>query len=261
VNAAIRKTVKAAIPQRFHRGIKQLFQKQRNLNLTWKLRSGLKISVANPPDWVIYNDIFVDGEYDIPILECLRRRPSSQPMNILDLGANVGYFTLRFVDLMRRNGYEDFSYRVTMVEGSPKLTKELQKRVILAGGLESNVTIISGLIGKREGVGKIAENDFHPMNTIMQGNFYGVQVKYIDLTSILEASEKIHLMKCDIEGAELQFIENYGDLLRNVESAVFELHPKVCDSNKCIHLLKSAKLVQYEVLRKTDDFIVAYFRR
>jgi hypothetical protein len=45
------------------------------------------------------------------------------------------------------------------------------------------------------------------------------------------------------------------------ESAVIELHPKLCDANKCINLLKSAELANYEVLRETEDFMVVYFRR
>ena len=137
----------------------------------------------------------------------------------------------------------------------------MQTRVKLAGGLESNVRIINGLIGRREGIGKIVEDDVHPMNTIMRENFYGVPVKYVDLNSIMKVGEKIYLLKCDIEGAELQFLENYADLLGNVEAAVFELHPKICDSKKCIGLLKGAKLLQCDVLRQTEDFMVAYFRR
>lgn len=261
MNIPIRESVKAVIPHRFHRAIKRIFQEQGDVNLKWVLKSGIRISVASSADWVIYNDIFVDGEYDVPILECLRRWPSAQPINVLDLGANVGYFTLRFADLARRNGYNSVSYHVTMVEGSPTLAKELQTRINLADGVESQVSIINGLIGKREGFGKISETEFHPMNAIVHEGRYGVQVQYVDLSSFLEASEKIHLMKCDIEGSELQFIENYPDLLRNVESAVFELHPKVCDTNRCINLLKSAGFVHCELLRKTEDFMVAHFLR
>jgi FkbM family methyltransferase len=261
VNNTVRRSIKEVVPQRFHRIIKQIFRKQGGLNLKWTLKSGISISVASLADWVIYNDIFVDGEYDIPILECLHKWQSAKIINVLDLGANVGYFTLRFVDLTRRRGRHNFSYHVTMVEGSPTLANELSARVKSTDDVETNVSIVHGLIGKREGFGKILENEFHPMNTIIHESNNGVQVKYIDLNSLLEAGETIHLVKCDIEGAELQFIENYPDLLRNVESAVFELHPKVCDTNRCIDLLKALGFVHCELLRKTEDFMVAYFLR
>ena len=39
------------------------------------------------------------------------------------------------------------------------------------------------------------------------------------------------LLKCDIEGAELLFLENYEDLLGKVRNAVFELHHEQCDTN------------------------------
>jgi FkbM family methyltransferase len=182
-------------------------------------------------------------------------------MNVLDLGANVGYFALRFVDMARRHGDSDLSYHITMVEGSPTMFRELQTRIYLSGGVERSVSIVHGLVGKREGFGKITENDFHPMSTIMREDPYGVRVKFLDLTTLLQAGEKIHLLKCDIEGAELQFIENYPDLLQNVESAVFELHPTACNTDRCIELLKSAGLVQCEFLRKTADLMVAHFLR
>ena len=261
MNTVSKKSIQSAIPAQVRRITRRIFHIDGDLNLKWKLKSGIKISVASSADWVLYNDIFVDGEYDVPILDCIHRWPSAQPMNVLDLGANVGYFTLRFADLARRHCHDDLSYHVTMVEGSPALAKELKKRINLAGGVESHVSIINGLIGKREGIGRISETEFHPMNSIVPEGGKGVQVRYINLGSLPEASEKIHLLKCDIEGSELQFIETYTDLLRKVESAVFELHPKVCDTDRCVHLLNEAGFVRYELLRKTEDFMVAHFLR
>ncbi|MGA7792911.1 MAG: FkbM family methyltransferase, partial [Candidatus Acidiferrales bacterium] len=184
-----------------------------------------------------------------------------QPMNVVDLGGNVGFFTLRFIDLARRQGRDKLSYRITSVEGSPTIAKELRRRIHLTEGVESSVSIVHGLVGKRSGSAKITENEFHPMSTIMHQDRYGVSVPYVDLNSVLATGKPIHLLKCDIEGAELQFIENYPDLLRNVESAVFELHPEVCDTDRCIHLLKAAGLARCEFLRKTKDVMVAYFLR
>ena len=37
------------------------------LNPSWRLNSGVTVRVLNYNDWMIYNDIFVEGEYDAAI--------------------------------------------------------------------------------------------------------------------------------------------------------------------------------------------------
>jgi len=34
------------------------------LDLGWLLRSGVRLRVASYDDWIVYNEIFVSGEYD-----------------------------------------------------------------------------------------------------------------------------------------------------------------------------------------------------
>ncbi|HAG81038.1 MAG TPA: hypothetical protein DCL61_07665, partial [Cyanobacteria bacterium UBA12227] len=65
-----------------------------NLNLQWQLKSGINIKVATYAEWVIYNDIFVDGEYDLSLQKSLSNLKPYQSFILLDIGANVGYFTL-----------------------------------------------------------------------------------------------------------------------------------------------------------------------
>ena len=225
------------------------------------LRSGIKISVVTVADWVIYNDIFVEGEYDKPINSILQELSTAEQLNILDIGAGVGFFTLRFVDLMRHNGFVNQPYSITAVEGSPKLAKELENRIYNVNNLQDNVEIVKGLVGKRDGTGTILERDFHPMNTTLIESEEGVQVEYVDLYKIKAANVGIDLLKCDIEGAELLFAQNYLDLLRKVKFAAMELHPKLCNTKQCIDILKDAGLAHNEILRSTDDFIVVYFWR
>lgn len=259
----LRSLGKALIPKRFHAIVSRLIHRQKpaHVDLRWQLRTGLRLSILSHGDWVIYNDVFVDGEYDAPIQRAIQRRTGTEPLNVLDLGANVGFFTLRFIDLLRRSGQTDAPYRLTLVEGSPRVARELETRIAQADDLSRSVRVIHGLVGKREGVGKIAEGDFHPMNTTMSEELGGVRVSYVDLAGVIPPGTRIDLLKCDIEGAELQFIENYGDLLKDVQSAVFELHPEICDTERCIQLLAAAGLTHQELLRKETDFSVVYFWR
>src|SRR3954454_3125284 len=71
----------------------------RVLGLDGTLRSGIRIQVRSHPDWVIYNEVIVNGEYDSVIHEVLNAHQPGTPFRVLDFGANVGYFTFRFADL------------------------------------------------------------------------------------------------------------------------------------------------------------------
>src|SRR5947209_12492122 len=66
------------------------------LNPSWRLKSGITIRVLSYNDWMIYNDIFVEAEYDRPIGDLIdAARDATKPVQVLDLGGNVGFFTLR----------------------------------------------------------------------------------------------------------------------------------------------------------------------
>src|SRR5690349_11966904 len=70
----------------------------RLLDLDCELRSGLRVEIRNRSDWVIYNEVFVNGEYDAPIAYALDKHKAKHPLVIIDLGGNVGYFVFRCAD-------------------------------------------------------------------------------------------------------------------------------------------------------------------
>src|SRR5215471_12389679 len=64
------------------------------LDLTWRLPSGVTIRIASYADWIVYNQIFTSGEYDAAISRALDLAPDATSLSVVDLGANVGFFTL-----------------------------------------------------------------------------------------------------------------------------------------------------------------------
>lgn len=233
----------------------------RKLNLSWALKSGLNVRVTSESDWVIYNDIFVEGEYDQPIAEALQSVGTTGKINVLDLGANVGFFTLRFLDILRQQGPENVPYQITAVEGSPTVKAELDRRLHHDNHLPE-VRIVHGLIGERSGSAKIADGDFHAMNSLyFDATAATVEVDFVDLNTLFGAEEEIDLLKCDIEGAELLFIENYQELLRRTRTAVFELHPNRCDTERCKKILADLGFTRQKDLRVTASFCVSLFSR
>src|ERR1035438_6186190 len=131
------------------------------LQLEYTLESGLVLKVASKGEWWTYNDIFVNHEYDLPILKALESHPSGCPFTVVDLGANVGYFALRVVDLTRHAPLEITATDMTLVEGSPSTHRALQDRLKLQSLPQVSLRVVHGLVGQREGIGIIHESAIH----------------------------------------------------------------------------------------------------
>src|SRR5437868_6514862 len=69
------------------------------LDLTREL-AGLSVKVASRSDWIIFNEIFVDRIYDRAIALALNQAKNDRMLNVLDLGANVGFFATRFSQMI-----------------------------------------------------------------------------------------------------------------------------------------------------------------
>jgi FkbM family methyltransferase len=124
-----------------------------------------------------------------------------------------------------------------------------------------NLRVIHGLVGQREGNGVIHESALHVKNTIMDtGQHDGVRVDFVDLYQIMEKRSKIDLLKCDVEGAELLFIQNYGGLLGRVKNAVFEFHHEQCDTTTCVDLLEQLGFHQ-RVLRSCNGISICFLSK
>lgn len=227
------------------------------LSPEWRLPSGLNVKVASWAEWVTYNDIFVDGEYDVPIRHAIAHAGSDAV--ILDVGANVAYFALRFSDLWTRARPNE-AFRLIGIEGSPNVFPTLQQR-LRQDLLDGKVDYRFGLAGKRSGEARISSSEFHVTNSIITGNGAGAAVPFLDVSTVVPAEARIALIKCDIEGAEQMFIENYPDLLRRTDSAVFEFQHEICDVERCIALLAEAGLPHAKQLRQYGSTTVDFFVR
>ncbi len=219
----------------------------------WALPSGLTVQVRSSAEWVIYNDIFVDREYDEAILDVVKN--SGPNPVIMDLGANVGYFGLRFADLwiQQRGSHEPF--QLIGVEGAPAVFAELLKRITSAGKnsslLRDQLQYHFGLAGERSGEMFISTSLFHVTNSIMgKRATFGSMVPFLDIETLIPPTRRISLLKCDIEGAEQLFLQTYPALLERVDQVIIELHTRRCDVDRCIELLKKSGLSRHQRMRE-----------
>lgn len=211
------------------------------LNLTHQTKTGINLQVGGNSDWAIFKDIFVDGEYDQAIDLFINNCEPGLPPLVLDLGSNVGYFALRVADRwLERNDLIGFD--LIGVEGSPRVFDLLTKRTDQPK-IKTQCKFIHGLVGKRAGSATIAETSFYAMNSIVKPvSESGSEVPFVDLTKLIAPDREIDFLKCDIEGAEEMFIENYQDLLKRTKLVVIEIHTDLVSLDRCLSLLASAGL-------------------
>lgn len=232
------------------------------LSLEWTLVSGLTVKVRNHGEWIIYNDIFVDREYDLPIQRALEAKPKGRPFVYLDLGANVGFFTFKVADYILQSEYKEVEFKGTLIEGSPAVYSELQSRLEAEPFFSDQLTLVHALIGERLVSGEISETHLHVRNSVIADNNVSskVGVPYIDLDTLTNESREIDLIKADIEGSELRLLENYPDLLQKAKFAVIEVHYDMCDVSRCFDLLRQAGFTNHQQLRaKSPAFSLEFF--
>ena len=117
-----------------------------------------------------------------------------------------------------------------------------------------------GLVGSRAGCARISDRAFHPTSRVVDGG-RGTWVDYVDLETLVPAPEAIALLKCDVEGSELAFLESYPELLARVQSAVFELHSGLCDTDACARALARSGLRPRKQLRRSRSTSLEWFAR
>jgi FkbM family methyltransferase len=219
--------------------------------LSYTLPSGITIEVSSASDWAVYNEVFVEGEYDVPIRKVIENA-ADNPL-IVDLGANVGYFSLRFADLWTRHRGAKAPFRVIGVEGCPRTYEQLRSR-LQQPALAGRCLPSFGLAGARTGEATISTSVATGLNSIHgHRSLSRALVPFIDLETIIPAEGRIALLKCDIEGAECTLLENYAALFARVDAAVFEFHPQWCSVSRCRELLAASGLTRGTALRTADD--------
>src|SRR5215204_515491 len=210
------------------------------LKARWKLKSGIDILVASDSDWFVYNEIFANKEYDTALLSLFSSK--IKDLLVLDLGANVGYFTLKIADELKQAGIENF--RIVAVEASPSNYSLLRSRMSQPA-LKDKVKAYLGLAGYKSGFEIVMQSQHHYGHSAFPANAKGknVVVEYLDLEKVINDTDEISFLKCDIEGSEEVFIKEYSSLLLRVKHAVFEFHAGDCNVVHCRKMLSDAGLM------------------
>ena len=151
--------------------------------------------VIEPVETKLFNDIIKNGEI------------------LLDVGANIGYFTLLMAKLSGPSG------KVFSFEPEDKNFKILEKNVKINN--YQNVVLEKKGVSDRNGINKFflssKNTGMHSLQKI-RDDVKEVKIDVIkldDYFSALDLAEKISLIKIDVEGAEFQVLKGMKTILKN----------------------------------------------
>ncbi len=189
-----------------------------------------------------------------PIETELVQKEVKKGYTVIDIGANIGYYTLLFAKLVGKEG------KVYAFEPEPNNLHLLKKNieinnyqnVIIEQKAVSDTTKNVNLFTAKQGIGE------HRINFSWFGN-NGIEVKAIKLDDYI--NEKIDFIKIDIEGAEYnallgmkKILESNNDIKILVEYGKSQLNEFGVNEDDFFNFLKLQKFKIYFVDKKTNLF-------
>jgi FkbM family methyltransferase len=189
-------------------------------DLEWQTSTGLRLRVRDKSEWSCLNEIFVDRVYD----EFFRQLNGVRGW--VDLGCNVGFFTLALIDHFRRQHLQFTPARLVLVDASEGCVRVTLDN-LQANSLAAHAAVRHGVIGPR---GETVE--FHEFQYAVASGIFSQQRgerihRYpTTLLADLLAAESglFDLIKIDIEGAEKVLFAQETPLLRRFRFGISEWH-------------------------------------
>ncbi|MBM3858270.1 MAG: FkbM family methyltransferase [Verrucomicrobia bacterium] len=188
----------------------------------YQIDMGSTIALIRPngSDWATLKEVFFTDVYRIKSLE--------GPLgNVVDLGANVGYFTSAMLDRAKR---------VVAVEASRETFEQAVKQVALNGG-DTHEVLHRAVTGRTGGIVKIHHGDIRNAASYSIDeswtNHFGTgrntfeEVGTVSLTDLLDGQrlDAVDLLKCDVEGAEFEiFLNTPVATLQRIRRMFIEVH-------------------------------------
>ena len=187
-----------------------------------------------------FSEIFICQEYADFI-------PNEPILKIIDIGANYGYFSLWLQAKL-----DNYPLKSLMIEASPKCKRSLQK--IIDDEKLSNFKLLSRVVG--DPIRKFTEFYDRPF---MAGSF--IKANEIEAPNKIETLQEVEitnsmpppydLIKCDIEGAEWEFLVNYTNIIKNTKYLVMEWHSWHLGGGGITQIEKQLKVLGYIILKSS----------
>lgn len=196
------------------------------------------------------------GTREEDMLKIIRDRVK-QGMHILDLGANIGYYTLEFSSLIGGKGL------LLAVEPDPRNFVVLQKNVEHLK--MSNIILKRLAVSNAKGISQMAITDKSNLNTLVlpegraQCELINVETETISNIADTYLNGRLDFIRMDIEGFEYEALlglQDYLDAGINKPMILFEVHPTAYDGARdmkgLLHRLTHSYNYQIETIVSTN---------
>ena len=178
------------------------------------LQSGYWAHLLEKDSYDSFSEIFIKQEY-------LGFLPDEPISHILDIGAHYGYFSLWL-----QSRHPEIELCSLMIEPSPSCARSLS-HLANQQKLDGRFSYLQGVIGFPDSESTPFYDRSH-----MAGSRYSlsqsekpVQVQNLTEADLLEKLEPPYdLIKCDIEGSEWEFLNNYQSLITKSKYLLLEWH-------------------------------------
>ena len=224
-----------------------------------KTNFGTKLKINSYMDYLVFKEVFTDKIYDEFIINALKKHANeNEPRRVFDIGANLGFFTVRCCEIWNQietRANIDF----IIYEPSENCIGRLKQNLKKFDQKNFSFVIRNKLVGKKNGSDWFIEDKDHHLGQcispriVKKGHRYSRKIDYYDLSKDLKLSN-IDLLKCDIEGSEIEFLNNYGFHLDNVKSIIIETHGQ--NSFQYVNKkMKDANFKRFNKIKVDEDAI------
>ena len=224
------------VVQRVRNILTRLIPEPLQIRPVWQtLDSGIKVCIDSKLSLDCFTELFITQPY-APALNILPKYEF-----IVDLGANRGFFVLFAVHHLLEKQVE--KPRFYCIEASDANYKRLMRHFVVNSLTDRVASAQGAACGKRFGfIDFYYSPRAHGMGTIVsKRKFTSRKVPVIDVAKLI-TSERIDLLKLDIEGAEESFLAEYPEILAKTQVLVGEFHLKEIDHTLCQEALKKSGL-------------------
>jgi FkbM family methyltransferase len=202
--------------------------------------------LLNSKDKGLSQELLVYGIHE-PFLTTLISNKIENGAIVVELGANIGYYTLKECLLVKPYG------KVIAIEPDPR-SRFLLEQNIAINGHSNNVIVIPVAIASHRNKGKLmlrsAYNITSIKSNVLANNLSKadeIEIELVPLDEIILHEKRIDMIRMDIEGYEYEVIKGMmKSLIKFKPLLIFELHP-ITDKTLMLSFFQELSAIGYEI--------------
>ena len=224
-----------------------------------KARSEIKCRIhhfnfhLNALDAGISRELYIYGVHE-PLTTHILMDIVKPGMTVVDVGANLGYYTLLEARLVGPQG------KVIAIEPYPRSVRFLRRNIV-ENEFSYIVSVVEAAVGDCEAYVDFAVSEKANWNRILdmstsETDISTIKVKMIRLDDVV-GNCPIDFIRMDIEGAEVKAIRGaFETITSSVPILCIELHPQIINPRELKHMLEILDGIGYRIVmgypRKAD---------